>query len=79
VGMKYNLTIKDKKMTKKEYIIKTATQLYFLEPPRRRRRFLKWELTNNWDVKEVFTMCILEATFMWSEFEKNKKHLEDKT
>jgi hypothetical protein len=66
-------------MTKKEYIIKTATQLYFLEPPRRRRRFLKWELTNNWDVEEVFTMCILEATFMWSEFEKNKKHLEDKT
>jgi hypothetical protein len=55
--------------------MQTAKELYLKLPARKRRKFLRWELSNNWDVKEIFTWCIIEAEFMWSEFEKNKKHL----
>jgi hypothetical protein len=62
-------------MEKKEFIIQTAKELYLALPRRKRKQFLKWELSNSWDVKEIFTWCIIEANFMWSEFEKNNKHL----
>ena len=59
---------------KRKFIIETARELYLKKSKRQRRRFFKWQRSNNWDVKEVFTHCIEEAMYFWNEIEKNEKH-----
>jgi len=59
---------------KEKFIIETARMLYSKLSERKRKAFLKWELKNNWDVKEIFTYCIIEAQFMWDELTRNQKH-----
>ena len=64
-------------MDKREFIMQTAKELYMQLPARKRRRFVRDEMNNDLDVDGIFTWCIIEAEFMWLEFEKNKKHLDN--